>query len=277
MRPTRTHALLPLLLAALASALIASGCRSTFEPSAGQRRASFARQERAFSGDTVRAVLQTYLVIAGGPGARIPSVEGSTGNLRLPLAPAGTYSQGLGIGIDEGGYLLTARHVLRETLFVVGWIDGRFTVRRARAVALGATADPRADFAVIRIDGRLDYVARTERAPEPGEPVFAVVCNRPGLGVGGHLDLAGGTVLGGGRGPAGTDPVIRTDLPLWYGDSGGPLLSADGGLIGVNAALEFTWRSGVYFERLSYHPPEGLLRRIIAADRADAAAARAAR
>jgi hypothetical protein len=107
--------------------------------------------------------------------------------------------------------------------------------------------------------------------------VFAVVCDRSGAGIGGELDLAGGTVLGGGRDSSGgLDPVISTDVPLWHGDSGGPLLSGTGDLVGVNSAIEFTWfgRREILggYRRLSYFPDAGLVRRVIAADEAKAAA-----
>ena len=100
-----------------------------------ERRASFRVQERAFTGDSIHATLQTYLVIAAGPNAPEPALNPESGGIFLPPAPDGTYTQGLSVGVDPAGYLLTAAHVLRERNFVIGWIDGRLEILPARVLA----------------------------------------------------------------------------------------------------------------------------------------------
>jgi len=255
-----------------ALAALASGCHSALEPTAAERHASFRTQQNAFTGDAVRAILQTCLVIGAETGYPAPALDPGSGSISLSHAPEGAYSQGLAVGVDAGGYLLTAGHVLRETNYVIGWIDGRLQLRRARVVYRGGPAGSGADFAVVRIDGTLDYVARYGKAPERNDRVFAVVCNRGVSGVGGQLDLAGGAVLDGGADALGrVNPVITTDIPLWFGDSGGPLLSGAGTLVGVNSAMEFTMFAGsrVFggYKRLSFFPGEALIRRIISDDR----------
>jgi S1-C subfamily serine protease len=265
------HARAP-LLASLCFLAFAAGCQTALEPSAAERHASFRTQQNAFTGDTVRAILQTCLVIGTGTGSAAPELDPGSGSVSLPHAPEGAYSQGLAVGVDPGGYLLTAGHVLREKNYVIGWIDGRLQIRRARVVFRGGPAGSGADFAVVSIDGKLDYVARYGRAPGRNDPVFAVVCNRGGSGVGGQLDLAGGAVLEGGADSHGrVDPVITTDIPLWFGDSGGPLLSGAGEFVGVNSAMEFSIFAGsrVFggYKRLSFYPEEALIRRIVSEDR----------
>jgi S1-C subfamily serine protease len=255
----------------VAACLFLGGCQSAPEPTARERRTSFRTQQRSFTGDSVHSTLETYLVIAGGPGSSEPTVDASTGRLFLPAAPAGTYTQGLSVGIDPDGYLLTAGHVLRERNFVVGWVDGRLEIRPARILLRSGPRDGGVDLAVIRIDGKLDYWAHFGKAPARKDLVFAVVCNRGHSGIGGELDLAGGAVLGGGRDATGRiDPMISTDVPLWHGDSGGPLLSATGDLIGINSAIQFEWFGNREvlggFKRLSYFPDPSLVLRTIASD-----------
>ena len=135
---------------------------------------------------------------------------------------------------------------------------------------------------MIRVDGRPDYCARFGEIPSVGEPVFAVVANRPPNGIGGALDLAGGTILD--EGPdhsGGPGPVIVTDVPLWHGDSGGPLFSGAGELVGINSAIQFTWfgRRSVLggYSRVSYYADERLIRRAIADDKAHGSPAAASR
>jgi S1-C subfamily serine protease len=264
-----------LVLFALSSAasLFLAGCVSPPEPSTQERLASFRVQERAFTGESIHAILQTYLVIAAAPHAPEPTLDPRSGSISIPPSPEGTYTQGLCVGVDRDGYLLTAAHVLREANFVVGWIDGRLQIRPARVLVKNGPRNGGADLAIIKIGGHLDYCARFGSAPARKERVFAVVCNRRPSGIGGALDLAGGTVLDGGTDSSGhVEPVISTDVPLWHGDSGGPLLSGAGDLIGINSAIEFTWFGNGDilggFRRLSYFPDEGLVRRVIAADRA---------
>jgi S1-C subfamily serine protease len=268
----------PLLLFALPSAasLFLAGCVSAPEPSAQERHASFRVQERAFTGESIHTILQTYLVIAAAPHAPEPTLDPKSGNLSIPPSPEGTYTQGLCVGVDPAGYLLTAAHVLREANFVVGWIDGRLQIRAARVLVANGPRNGGADLAIIKIGGHLDYWARFGKAPARKERVFAVVCDRRPSGIGGALDVAGGTVLDGGTDSSGhVEPVISTDVPLWHGDSGGPLLSGAGDLIGINSAIEFTWfGSGNVlggFKRLSYFPDESLVRSVIAADKAQGA------
>jgi S1-C subfamily serine protease len=221
-------------LAALAALLLAAGCQSVLEPSAADRRASFRNQKDAFTGDSVRCILETYLVIACDEGVPDPTYDSVYGKIHLPPLPQGSFAQGLAVGIDPAGYLLTARHLVRAKTFVLGWIDGRPAIRRAVAVAA-----PGADVAILRISGRLDYWARIGGLPRVGDAVFAVVCDRTGVEVGGRLRLAGGSVLEAWSGSHGPERVA-TDVPLWHGDSGGPLLAANGDLVAINSALHFS-------------------------------------
>lgn len=259
----------PLALAAAAALL--SGCLSPHEPSARERRQSFRDERRSWTGDSARAVLETFLVIAASGASTPPSVDAATGALSVPPAPEGTYTQGLSVGVDADGYLLTAGHLLRARSWVVGWMDGRLQVKPARIVHRSGPSGG-ADIALIHVDGRLDYCGRLGPAPSRGDPVFAVVCIRSAGGIGGSLDLAGGVVRGGGGRPGRpADPVVTSDVPLWHGDSGGPLLSADGDVVAINSAIELTG-IGVTdalggFRRVSYVPDASLVLGAIAADK----------
>jgi len=265
---TAARTLLPLAFAALA--LCISGCHSALEPSARDRRHSFALERGAFRGDTVQAVLQTYLVIGAGAGVAPPTLDPRTGSLRVAAAAPGAHDQGLAVGVDPGGYLLTARHILRERIYVVGWMNGRLDIRPGRVVAAGRPGEPAGDVALIAVDASLDFCARFGAPPKRGDTVFAVVCDHPPGGIGGELGMAAGTVLGAAAPGAGR-PLIATDVPLWYGDSGGPLLSAGGELVGVNSAIHFAWAEGgqVVGDYLRYSCPadQAGAARVIAEDR----------
>jgi S1-C subfamily serine protease len=259
-----------LVLAALAVAL--AGCHSVLEPTLAERRSSFTRASRAYLADTLAPLLETYYVIAAGPGRRAPVLDSPTGRVSLPDPTPGAYSEGLAVGVDRAGYLLTARHILRSSTYVIGWMDGRLSIRPARVVALGRPSDRDEDSAVIAVDAPLDYCAHFGAFPAKGDAVFAVICNHPEGRIGGELGMAAGAVLeaagAGGRGPS----LIATDVPLWFGDSGGPLLSASGNLVGVNSAIRFAWSAGGRvlgdYVRYSCVADGPFVRTVIAADRA---------
>jgi S1-C subfamily serine protease len=265
----------PLAIALLAASL-AGGCLSPVEPTLQDRRSSFRAQKAAFKADGVNAILQTCLVLAAGPGAAEPGLDPRNGGLSIPAAPEGTYTQGLCVGVDTSGYLLTAAHVLRERNWVVGWMGGTLRILPARVVLSSGPPFGGADIALIRVEAALDYVAGFGGAPAVGQPVFAVVCVRRPKAIGGSLELAGGRVLGGASDTAGGgERLIRTDVPLWHGDSGGPLLSGAGELIGINSAIDPGWpaAAGILgdFRRVSYFSDERIVRRAIAADGGPAA------
>ena len=62
--------------------------------------------------------------------------------------------------------------------------------------------------------------------------------------------------------------LIDTDLPLWHGDSGGPLLSGDGRLIGV--FTEYFWWFDVSrkWRTTFFFPNREFVQGLIARDRA---------
>lgn len=243
---------------ALALALMAcGGCHSILSPTVADRHASFRTRQGAFSGDSVRADIQTFLVITLGPGAGTLSVDPATGVIRLSGAPGGTYGQGLAVAVDRAGYLLTARHILGAHNYVIGWMDGHLGVFPARIVSSGPS-----DLAVIAVQAHPDFAARVGLAPPVGTPVFAVACNHTQATIGGELTLVGGILLA----PAVGRDLITSDVPLWYGDSGGPLLAPNGDLIGINSAIRFSWSYGGSYVRLSCPVDGALVGRLIAAD-----------
>jgi serine protease Do len=145
---------------------------------------------------------------------------------------------GLGRGWGRGsgvvvapGRVLTVAHVLRGDEVAVAFADGE--VRDGSVLG----ADPDLDVAVIGVD--TDDVAPVAwdpgEAPAPGTPVFALA-NPGGRGLRTTLGLVSATGRG-FRGPRGRRVAgsIEHTAPLPRGSSGGPLVDADGRLLGLNA------------------------------------------
>jgi serine protease Do len=137
---------------------------------------------------------------------------------------------GSGVVIVEG-HVLTSAHNLRRDELTVAFADGR----RERAEV--AATDPDLDLAVLEVDTG-DFPAivwEPGDRPAIGAPVIALA-NPGGRG----LRVTLGFVSSGERsfrGPRGRRirGAIEHTAPLPRGSSGGPLVDADGRLLGLNA------------------------------------------
>jgi serine protease Do len=150
-------------------------------------------------------------------------------------AEAGPGVVGLGPGWRGGsgvvvapGLVLTAAHNLRGETAGVVFADGR----RERAEVVGADRD--IDLAVLAVDtGDAPVIERATERPAIGAAIVALA--RPG---GRALRVTPGFVSTEARevrGPRGRRaPAIEHTAPLPRGSSGGPLLDAEGRLLGIN-------------------------------------------
>jgi S1-C subfamily serine protease len=168
------------------------------------------------------------------------------------FAGAGGTSQGSGFVVDDDGTILTNAHVVTNVgegspvrgadRVYVEFDDGE----RVPARIVGW--DLFADVGVIDVDPELHAVKPLplgdSESAVPGAPVAAI-----GSPFGNQSSLAVGVVSATGRSiPSLTSDyavadAIQVDAPINRGNSGGPLLDAQGRVIGVNAQIRST--SGV--------------------------------
>ncbi len=182
-------------------------------------------------------------------------------------------SQGTGFFISSDGLLVTNFHVIEGAAFA--------SVRTADGQTLfveGVVAkDEKADLALLKVRAAGRAVLRLAggAAPRVGTRVFAIG-NPQGLTntlseglVSGHRDQIGGLLAGNaGAGPA----VIQTSAAISPGSSGGPLMTADGAVVGVTSA---TLGSG---QNLNFAVSTAVVRRLIdGRGRTEALASAAAR
>jgi len=132
--------------------------------------------------------------------------------------------QGSGFAVGRGDQILTAAHVVSGSKFVkVATVDGQQyygEVLHANAVR---------DLALIKLDrGQLKPLAIAASVPPEGSEVYAV--GSP-MGEKFSMSVTKG-IVSGLRNEAGMD-YLQSDVNVLPGSSGGPLLDADGNVIGV--------------------------------------------
>lgn len=128
------------------------------------------------------------------------------------------------------GIIVTAHHTLERDEDLTVTLDGGETVP-----ATLAGRDPGTDLAVLRFDGDAPPAERAEGVPRVGSLVLAV--GRPGASVTaslGAVSSVGGEVRtrGGGR----IDRLVRLDLAIHDGFSGGAAVGAGGQVLGINTS-----------------------------------------
>lgn len=139
----------------------------------------------------------------------------------------GRHGRGAGIVVGPGR-VLTNAHNLRDRTTVVTFADGR----AVPAAVAGIDAD--GDLAVLDVDtGDAPAIGWADHTIEQGDVVFAVARRANGARVTVGLITATGQSFRGPRGRriAGS---VEHSAPLARGSSGGPLLDADGLLVGIN-------------------------------------------
>ncbi|HXQ35351.1 MAG TPA: trypsin-like peptidase domain-containing protein [Anaerolineales bacterium] len=140
------------------------------------------------------------------------------------------YGAGAGIVWDANGLILTNNHVVgRHTPIVILQNDGEY---ESRLLA----RDPDVDLALLSIEAtNLTPLKPASVSPRVGEMVFAFghpwgQRNTVTRGIVSALAFAQNR-----RGD--TLPIVRSDVPLAPGNSGGPLVNANGEVIGINAMI----------------------------------------
>ncbi|HTI79455.1 MAG TPA: DegQ family serine endoprotease [Acetobacteraceae bacterium] len=141
-------------------------------------------------------------------------------------------ARGSGFIINADGTIVTNNHVVKDAKSVSVTLDDG-TKLAAKVVG----TDPRTDIAVVKVDARkaLPYIqlGNSEKV-EPGQWVVAM--GNP-FGLGGSVTAGIVSAQGRDIGDGPYDHFIQVDAPINQGNSGGPLFTQDGKVIGMNTAI----------------------------------------
>lgn len=221
-------------------------------------------------------------LVSNGPGARpapidlraaakiatptVVHIAASSGGKRREAVKAlfgkrdnGRYSGGEGSGViyTSNGYIITNYHVVKDAAEITVTTSDR---RSFTASLVGS--EPKSDLAVLKIEATgLPFLQLADSdVAEPGEWVLAV-----GSPLGLISTVTAGIISAKGRNISlfpdldAIESFLQTDAAVNPGNSGGPLVTADGKLLGINTAIASqTGR----FQGYSFAIPINLVRRI---------------
>jgi S1-C subfamily serine protease len=163
----------------------------------------------------------------------------------LPLAPQTQVEEALGSGfvIDKAGHIVTNAHVVPQGLREVDVSFSNNEKMRAKIVG----RDPSTDIAVLKVDARSRALTPlplgNSDQVEVGDSVVAIG-NPLGLDrsvTSGIVSALQRSITAPNQLPI--DHVIQTDAAINKGNSGGPLINAQGSVIGVNSQIATTGSS----------------------------------
>ena len=150
----------------------------------------------------------------------------------VPQHPQMVEARGSGFIIDPDGVIVTNNHVVKDAKSVSVTLDDG-TELPAKIIG----RDPRTDLAVLRVDAghKLPYVQLGDSNDvKVGEWVVAM--GNP-FGLGGSVTAGIVSARGRDIGSGPYDNFLQIDAPINRGNSGGPLFTQDGRVVGVNTAI----------------------------------------
>jgi hypothetical protein len=163
------------------------------------------------------------------------------------------FQHGVAAAIDRRGYFLTAAHCVQTgPVWLLFPSRRKMQAFRSRVVWRGDESRGQPDLAILHVPARLENVFAWATDFDGGEAAAALGVNSDNRHTIATQCMAGRllSVTGQARSGGADHQLIWHDVPLRHGDSGGPLASMNGRLLGINVAGFL----GLKWKRLSIEP-----------------------
>jgi len=232
--------------AAAVAALAAAGASYAVVKLAGESGAQSSRAPIV-----IKQVKAQPAELSGQSGLDIPAILAKVEPAVVDITATGTMSTGFtqsqfedagtGMIISPNGLVLTNNHVIAGASSIEVTLYGQSRPRPARVVG----TDPAHDVALLQIEGANNLPTVTfgdSAALQVGDPVVAI---GNALALQGSPTVTQGIVSALNRTITASDNgfqetisgMIQTDAPISSGNSGGPLVDAEGDVVGMNTAV----------------------------------------
>lgn len=230
-----------LLLAVLT--LSGTGCaRRLIQATSAQRDASFAAYANVKIGDVPVAKYLSHrsAILVRADKGKLSESTPNSGTFEFnSKAPAGI-DLATATAIDPRGYFLTAAHCIEHGApFLVFFTGGKVQMKPSRIVWRGQPSRGEPDLALLHASASLDRYFDWASQFKDKEEVLAA-----GIGIDNPRNLQmqceAGKLLRFSERAAPLPSITRLfhDVPLRFGDSGGPLTNREGRLLGINVTIE---------------------------------------
>jgi S1-C subfamily serine protease len=237
----------PLLLCLLCAGCVHDSTTAqrdnSFLPYAGAKVGDAGLREFLIARSGVLVVGKQLVVADSGAGNRSPSIHGQISGV------------GTAAAIDRRGYFLTAAHCVKNgPVWLLFPGNGGVEARLVRVVWRGDRSKNQPDLAVLAVSPPLQDVFEWTPACTNGDSVVAVGISPVSARLIKTQCMAGKVLsVAAEENAVSRHTTISHSAPLRRGDSGGPLATADGRLIGINVSFE----AGLQWKSLSLEPLSG--------------------
>lgn len=230
-------------------------------PTAAQRNAAAARAATDL-GELESSVRHTSFWLLGSTHPIVARFQSSGDVFNLTLEDPKVYA-GLSTALTADGYLITAAHMVRPYMRVIGWSEGKQMMAPVRLVHQETSSQPGAEYAILEVEGLKLEPLEWGTVIKVGQKLYASVGEQKGLQ---RREIYGEVVSRAGSATTSVGRVVATDLPFFRGDSGGGVFTEDGRFVGIIICFFVPWDSEVV-SRLILAPSQQRVSAIIDNDR----------
>lgn len=231
-------------------------------PAPEERVASSARAVRDL-GPLRRQIEHTSFWLLGSSHPIQANFVGREDDFSVSLQDPNVYA-GLATAITPDGYMMTAAHMIRPYMCVIGWSEGRQSMASARVVYVATDRHAGAEYAMIKAEGLHPEPMAWDAPGSVRQKLYASAGEQKQNFR--RIELEGELTAREGSAVTGIGRVVATDIPFYRGDSGGGVFNSDGHFIGVIICFYVPWNTEVV-SRLIFAPDRRTVMSRIEADR----------